>query len=83
MWRYQVLRLLKFFRGIKAIIGAIEYNLNLLGSVIGFMAFFFVIFGIVGMGIFQGALMHRCVIAGPAKVLALTLTLALTLIGSR
>jgi hypothetical protein len=63
----KVLRLLKFFRGISAIIGAIEYNLSLLTSIVGFMGFFFIIFGIIGMGLFQGATMHRCIVRGPAK----------------
>ena len=39
---------------INAILMSINATLTL-GSVLGFMIFFFVIFGIVGMGIFQGS----------------------------
>ena len=56
------MRLVKYFKGIQAIIGAIYFNLEPIGNVIQFMLFFLIIFGIAGITLFPGKLQHRCVV---------------------
>ena len=59
------LRLVKYFRGIQAIIGAIYFNAEALLNVISFMLFFLIIFGLAGITLFPGKLNTRCVVSGP------------------
>ena len=56
------LRLVKYFQGIQAIVGAIYYNLEPIWNVIQFMLFFLTIFGIAGITLFSGKLQSRCVV---------------------
>ena len=59
------MRLVKYFKGIQAIIGAIVHNIEPLWNVLQFMLFFLIIFGIAGVTLFPGKLQHRCVVTGP------------------
>jgi hypothetical protein len=59
------MRLVKYFRGIQAIVGAIHFNLEPIANVIQFMTFFLIIFGIAGVTLFPGKLQQRCVVEGP------------------
>jgi len=56
------MRLVKYFKGIQAIIGAIYFNLEPIWNVIQFMLFFLIIFGIAGITLFPGKLQHRCIV---------------------
>ena len=56
------MRLVKYFKGIQAIIGAIYFNIEPIWNVISFMLFWLIIFGIAGITLFPGKLQHRCVI---------------------
>eukprot|EP00658_Telonema_sp_P-2_P037144 TRINITY_DN26743_c0_g1_i1.p1 TRINITY_DN26743_c0_g1~~TRINITY_DN26743_c0_g1_i1.p1 ORF type:complete len:224 (-),score=71.81 TRINITY_DN26743_c0_g1_i1:157-828(-) len=56
------MRLVKYFKGIQAILGAIYYNIELIVNVTSFMVFFLTIFGIAGITLFPGQLKARCVV---------------------
>ena len=58
------MRLVKYFKGIQAIIGAIYFNLEPIWNVLQFMLFFLTIFGIAGITLFPGKLKHRCIVDG-------------------
>lgn len=60
------LRLIQYFAGIQAIIGSIWFGRDLIMNVLAFMFFYLLVFGILGVENFQGALQHRCVVLGPA-----------------
>lgn len=53
-------RSLRFFSGLKAILGALFNATVLLVEVLGFLLFFFCLFGAMGINLFQGALTHEC-----------------------
>ena len=59
------IRLVKYFKGIQAIIGAIYFNMKPIWNIISFMLFFLIIFGIVGITLFGAKLSARCIVAGP------------------
>ena len=54
------LRTLRFLPGMPVLIGAIFKAIPQLGSVAGLCAFIFLIFGIVGEELFEGALHYQC-----------------------
>ena len=56
--------MIKYFKAIQSIGGAIYFNLDPLLNVLQFMVFFIVIFGIAGISLFPGMLQHRCVVSG-------------------
>ena len=64
------LRLIRYFTGIQAILGSIYHNLNLIMNVLSFMAFFLLIFGILGINNFGGKYSHRCVVTAPVGPLS-------------
>lgn len=54
------LRSLRFFTGLKAILASLFNASILLVEVLGFLLFFFCLFGAIGINLFQGALTHEC-----------------------
>ena len=59
------LRLVRFFRGIQAIVGSIYHNTSLICNVLSFMAFFLLVFGILGIQNFGGVYENRCIVIAP------------------
>ena len=54
------LRALKRVPGMPVLVGSILQSLPALGNVAGLSAFLFLLFGIIGMNLFKGALHYRC-----------------------
>eukprot|EP00899_Mesostigma_viride_P024665 jgi/Mesvir1/5383/Mv15459-RA.1 len=55
------LRAFKFFSGVRAILASLQQSIPLLADVAGLVLFFFIIFGVLGLEMFMGALARRCV----------------------
>lgn len=64
----RILRVLKAFRkirGIRQILGTIWAALPFSTNVLGFMAFLFLISGIIGVQMFRGSFKNKCELSGP------------------
>merc|ERR1711998_13687 len=58
--------MIKYFKSIQAIVGALVLGWELIFNVLTFMFFFLLVFGIFGVENFKGTLQHRCMVTGPA-----------------